>query len=167
MLNVRQSPAPGLIALMLLYSSNSSAQTRPSPQEYVKYFGGKIIPPGKFEIDGKTVACGSRATILDSHLQDITAAYRQFAIVNPERFAKLSPTLKLWSFTVACGVALLGPQPTRADCYEVRRGKKEGWLSEEGMEQICTFIHPTPGRLDNQVPGPERCMRMRRCYREG
>lgn len=165
--NVGWRLGPVLLALVAMYSSEASAQKGPTPQEYVAHVGGKIVPPGKFEVDGRTVACGSRSTVLDSHLQDITAAYPQFAIVNPERFAKLSPTLKLWSFSVACGFALLGPDPKRADCYAIRRGKKEGWLLEQGVEQICTYILPTTGRRHNQVPGPERCERMRQCYREG
>jgi TonB family protein len=137
----------------------------PTAKEYVDHFGGTIVPPGKFEIEGHPVVCGSRPTALDAHLDDYSAAYRQFLIVNPGRFEKLSPTLKHWTFGVACGFALFGPDPTGADCYAVRRGKKEGWLSDEGVEQICTFILPTRGRY-NQVPGPERCQRLRQCYRE-
>lgn len=137
----------------------------PTPKEYVDRFGGTIVPPGKFEVEGHPVVCGSRPTVLDTHLDDQTAAYLQFLIVNPDRFGKLSPTLKLWTFGVACGFALFGPDPTGADCYAVRRGKKEGWLSDEGIEQICAFILPTRG-VHNQVPAPERCQRPRTCYRK-
>jgi hypothetical protein len=67
------------------------------------------VPPGKFEVEGRPIACGSRAAVLDKNLNDVTTAYPQFVIINPERFGKLSPTLKLWAFSVACGFALHGP----------------------------------------------------------
>jgi putative tryptophan/tyrosine transport system substrate-binding protein len=74
------------------------------------------------EIDSLWMQADSRPTVLDYHLDVITAAYPQFPIVNPTRFAKLSPTLKLWTFGVACGFALFGPDPTGADWFAVTRG---------------------------------------------
>jgi hypothetical protein len=44
--------------------------------------------------------------------------------------------LKLWTFGVACGFALFGRDPTT-------RGKKEGWLSGQGVDEICAFLLPT------------------------
>jgi TonB family protein len=155
-----------LPVMTALSAPMAAAQQRPTPKEYVDHVGGTIVPAGKFEVEGRPAACGSRPTVLDYHLDDITAAYPQFPIVNPARFAKLSPTLKLWTFGVACGFALFGPDPTGADCYAVRRGKKEGWLSDQAVDEICTFLLPTTAGRYKQVPGPERCERLRRCYRQ-
>jgi hypothetical protein len=155
-----------LLAVLFLYSP-ANAQKGPTPKEYVAYVGGTIVPPGKFEVEGRPIACGSRAAVLDKNLNDVTAAYPQFVIINPERFGKLSPTLKLWAFSVGCGFALHGPDQAGADCYATRRGKTESWLSPQGVDQICAWLGPSPGRPYNQVPGLQRCEKIRKCYDNG
>jgi hypothetical protein len=148
-----------LLFVFAVVSTPATAQKGPTPKEYVGYVGGTIVPPGKFEVERRPIACGSRATVLDKNLDEITAAYPQFVIVNPERFGKLLPTLKLWAFSVACGFALHGPDQAGADCYATRRGKMEGWLSAQGVEQICAWLGPTTGR--------QRCERIRKCHQDG
>lgn len=54
------------------------------------------------------------------------------------------------------GDAFGGPDENKADCFAVGRGRNEGWLTHEGLEQVCEFIGA--GRADAMHPGgPERC----------
>ena|SRR6478672_12029335 len=144
----------------------AAAQQHPTAKEYVEIFGGTIVAPGKFEIDGRSIACEARSTVLDTHLNDATGAYRQFIMVNPDRLMKLPTTLRLWAFGVACGFALLGNNQASADCYAIKRGRKEGWLTDEEVDRICAFVRPSLRGPFNEVPGPQRCQRIRNCYRD-
>jgi hypothetical protein len=62
-----------------------------------------------------------------------------------------------------CGHILYGPNEAAADCYSVRRARREGWLSKEGLEDICAVfniaghgpVHPDPD---------VRCEQLRQCF---
>lgn len=138
---------------------------RPTAQEYVNHFGGELIPAGKLELDGRRLTCGNHPTVLNSNLNDLSAAYRRFGILNPGLLVRLKPVVKFWTFGMACGLQMLGPKYTMADCFSVEMGVKEGWLTPEGLDDICAFLQPARGERDH-LPGPQRCEHMRKCYHE-
>ena len=112
------------------------------------------------------MTCGSFPTVLDPNLDDYAAApYRQFIILNMPHVAKVPTAVKLWIFSHECGHKLGGPDENKADCYAVRRGRAEGWLDEQGLEQICSFI--SAARPDAaHLSGFDRCNLMRQCWRQ-
>jgi hypothetical protein len=138
---------------------------RPTAREYVNHFGGQLIPAGKLELDGRRMTCANHPTVLDSNLNDYSAAYRRFGILNPRLLARVKPVLKFWAFGMACGLQMRGPDYIAADCFAVEMGIKEGWLTPEGLDDICAFMEPARGDKDH-LPGPQRCERMRKCYHE-
>src|SRR5262249_27773895 len=107
------------------------------------------------------MACANHPTVLDSNLNDYSAAYKRFGILNPRLLARLNPVVKFWDFGMVCGLQMRGPD-CAADCFSVEMGIAEGWLSPEGLDVICAFIGPARGDRDH-LPGPQRCERMRRC----
>jgi hypothetical protein len=149
-----------------LFPLHAAAQQHPTAEEYVDIFGGTIVAPGKFEIDGRPVTCEARPTVLDTHLNDAVAAPPQFIVVNPDRLMKLPPSLRVWAYDVACGFALLGRNQASADCYATKRGRKAGWLTDEEVDRICALVRPSARGPFNEVPGPQRCQRIRNCYRD-
>jgi hypothetical protein len=138
----------------------------PSPEEYLAAAGtdATIVPAGQLALDGRTQTCAARPTVLDPGLNDYAVAYPKFIILNLRLLAKVATPVKLWIYAHECGHHYHGPDETKADCYGVRRGRSEGWLTAEGLEQICAFIQP--GRVDaTHFAGAQRCELMRQCFR--
>jgi hypothetical protein len=137
----------------------------PTPEQYVAHFKrAKLVPVGELKIDSVAVDCGELPTVLDPGLDDYTASFAKFVIINPKLLKKQPTVVALWAYSVACGYTHLGYKPVEADCWAVQRGRRIGWLSSAGLEQVCKFIEPSKGSADHPR-GNERCVRMRQCFK--
>jgi hypothetical protein len=145
--------------------SQARAQTTPTPEEYVAHVGGdaRLVPSGQLTLDKRRMLCGHRPTVLDNQLDDYGAAYPGFLILNPRLLTKLSTPVKMWIFAHECGHQFRGPDEETADCFAVQRGRREGWLTPEGLEEVCKFIAPAKGD-SMHFSGANRCEAMRVCY---
>ncbi len=154
-------------ALGWLIAPPASAEDTPTPEEYVAHVGGdaKILPYGKFKLDGRKQLCGRRPTVLDNKLDDYGAAYPGFLIMNPKLLARVSTPVKLWIFAHECAHQFRGPDELTADCFAVQRGRRQGWLTPAGVEKVCQFIKPAKGDMMH-LSGSNRCEAMRQCYWE-
>ena len=158
-----------LIATALLafgvFPSSGMAQNPPTPEEYTAQVGGgsRIIPPGQYKLDGMRQICGRRPTVLDNRLDDYGAAYPGFLIMNPRLLRRVSTPVKLWIYAHECGHQFRGPDEETADCFAVQRGRRQGWLTHAGLEEVCKFISPAKGS-SMHLAGSYRCEYMRRCY---
>ena len=141
------------------------ASAGPTPEEYAAHVGGdtKIVQPGNLRLDGQRMTCGQRPTVLDNQLDDYGAAYPGFLILNPRLIAKVPTVVKQWIFAHECGHQFRGPDEETADCFAVQRGRRQGWLSSEGLEEICRFISPAKGD-SMHFSGSHRCEAMRLCF---
>ncbi len=166
-----QTSLPVLAVIATLAGASSAAaqplKRNPTPQDYVERNGGgaKIVPAGKLVLDGHRMSCGHWATVLDPNLNDYAASYPQFVTLNMPYVAKVPTAVKLWIFSHECGHLFGGPDENKADCFAVRRGRAAGWLNAQGLDQVCSFIsaaHPDA----MHVSGPDRCDRMRQCFRQ-
>lgn len=153
------------IALLTLGGLAAHADNPPTPEEYVEHVGqgATIVPPGALKLDNSRVVCGHRPTVLDSTLDDYGAAYPGFLIMNPRLLAKVSMPVKLWIYSHECGHQFRGPDEETADCFAVQRGRRQGWLTPEGLEEVCQFIAPAKGD-SMHLSGSYRCEYMRKCY---
>ncbi|MFM9849161.1 MAG: hypothetical protein ACKVP3_18615 [Hyphomicrobiaceae bacterium] len=142
-----------------------SAVAGPTPEEYIAHVGGeaKIVTAGELKLDGRKMTCGQRPTVLDGQLDDYGAAYPGFLILNPKLIAKVSTTVKLWIFAHECGHQFRGPDEETADCFAVQRGRRQGWLTADGVEEVCKFISPAKGD-SMHFSGSHRCESMRKCF---
>lgn len=154
-----------LATALALTAMVPSALAQPTPEEYVEHVGGgaRIVPSGELTINGKRMLCGTRPTVLDPHLDDYGAAYPGFLILNPEKLSTVPPVVAMWIFSHECGHQFRGPDEATADCFGVQRGRRQGWLTPMGLEEICTFISPARGD-SMHFAGPYRCALMRKCY---
>ena len=111
----------------------------PTVEDYLQQAGpdAKLVPEGTLKIDGWKVNCGKRPTILDEKLDDYGAAYPGFLILNPKLLDKTSPAVKLWIHAHECGHQFRGPDEETADCFAVQRGRRQGWLTAEGLEEVA------------------------------
>jgi len=159
---------PVLAALLpfgLALLAPALAEDIPTPEEYVSHVGGDatIVPAGTLKLDGQSMVCGQRPTVLDSQLDDYGAAYPGFLILNPKLLAKISTPVKMWIYSHECGHQFRGPDEETADCFAVQRGRRQGWLTGEGVEEICHFISPAKGD-SMHFAGSNRCEYMRKCF---
>jgi hypothetical protein len=153
-------------AALLLVCSPVPASAGPTPEEYAaQASGAKVMAPGGLKLDGRHMTCGQRPTVLDNQLDDFGAAYPGFLILNPKLLAKVSTPVKLWIFAHECGHQFRGPDEETADCFAVQRGRRQGWLTAEGLEEVCRFISPARGD-SMHFSGSQRCEAMRRCYQD-
>jgi hypothetical protein len=102
--------------------------------------------------------------VLDPELDDYGAAYPGFLILDPKHLAAIKSTaVKLWIHAHECGHQFRGPDEETADCFAVQRGRRQGWLTPEGLDEICKFMAPAKG--DNMhFTGTQRCQAMKQCY---
>jgi len=159
----------GILALsiMALLAMRAPAAAGPTPEEYAAHVGGdtKIVGAGDLKLDGRKMTCGQRPTVLDGQLDDYGAAYPGFVILNPKLVAKVSTVVKLWIFSHECGHQFRGPDEETADCFAVQRGRRQKWLDEAGLEEICRFISPAKGD-SMHFSGSHRCEAMRQCFND-
>ena len=156
--------AAGLGLLTIAGSGPASGQRPPSVTEYAAHVGNaRIIPAGQLILDGQRMICGRRPTVLDPSLDDYGAAYPGFLILNPSLISRVPTAVKRWIFAHECGHQFRGPSEEKADCFAVQRGRRQGWLTTDGLNQICKFIRPAKGS-SMHYSGPERCAFMRQCY---
>lgn len=156
-----------LFALVMAaaYLPSRAVAGPPTPEQYVAHVGGeaKILLPGQLVLDNRRLYCGQRPTVLDPRLDDYGAAYPGFLILNPRLLARVSTPVKLWIHAHECGHQFRGPDEETADCFAVQRGRREGWLTPDGLEEVCEFI--TPARSTSMhLSGSHRCQAMRQCY---
>jgi hypothetical protein len=141
------------------------AEDVPTPEEYATQAGqdAVVLPPGDFKLDGRRQWCGKRPTVVDDQLDDYGAAYPGFLIFNSKLMDKVSRPVKLWIFAHECGHQFRGPDEATADCFAVQRGRREGWLDQTGVDEICAFISPARGD-SMHFSGSYRCEYMRTCF---
>jgi len=151
-----------VVGIIAATAGNTQA---PTAESYAEFVGGTIVPPGDLVIDNRKLFCGRRPTVLDDKLDDYGAAFPGFVILNPRLLAGVPTPVKLWIYAHECGHQFRGPDEAAADCFAVQRGRRQGWLTPKGLEQVCTFISPAPSSIMH-LAGPQRCQLMRRCYAE-
>jgi hypothetical protein len=154
-----------LLALCLAVASWTPVQAGPTPEEYAAHVGGNahIVPSGELKLDGHKMVCGKRPTVMDDQLDDYGAAYPGFLILNPKLLSRVSTPVKMWIHAHECGHQFRGPDEETADCFAVQRGRRQGWLTPEGLEEVCKFIAPAKGD-SMHFQGSHRCEAMRVCY---
>ena len=136
-------------------------------EAYLKEAGpdAKVVPPGKYRIDGYKAECGRRPTVIDPNFDSWGGAYPGYLIMNPKRLEGLSTPIKLFVFAHECGHQFVGRDEGAADCFGIKRGRRYGWLNEKGLEEVCTFMSKLKASSEHAA-GPERCEKMRVCFKE-
>lgn len=123
----------------------------------------KVVAAGTLKLAGRRMSCGRTPTLISHSFWDYGGAKKGMIILNPTKLEDLSKSVRLFVYAHECGHQVYGPREIRADCYAVERGKREGWLDDTGMNEVCSFISPLPGDWVHP-PGPKRCEIMRACY---
>lgn len=141
---------------LLLVNSSTVRESAAAPRD-------KLLAPGKLKLAGRWVRCGGTPTLMSHTFWDYGGATKGQIILNPAKLNTLSDPVRLYVYAHECGHQIYGAGETRADCYAVQRGRREGWLNGQGMDQICHFLKDYPGDWVHP-PGKVRCKKMRQCF---
>ena len=155
-----------LYATLALVAPEAGASDK-SVQTYMREAGpdAKLVGHGMLKIDGKSVNCGTRPTVLNPNFNSWAGAFPGFMILNTKKLDGLSTPVKLYLYSHECGHQFVGADEVKADFFAIRRGMKLGWLNAQGMKDICTFISKLKATAAHP-PGPARCEMMRKYYRQ-
>lgn len=121
----------------------------------------RLVPAGRLVIAGRRLSCG--------HTQTLLRDFEGFAVsstvimLNMQALNDLPRRVRWLIYYHECGHILFGPSETAADCYAVRRARRERWLNEQALDDICAVfniaghgpVHPDP---------EERCNQLRQCF---
>jgi hypothetical protein len=121
----------------------------------------KLVPPGRLVIEGRRLSCGGTQTLLRDF--EGFAVSSTVIMLNMQALKPLPRQVQWLIYYHECGHILYGPSETSADCYAVRRARREGWLNGQGLEEICAVfniaghgpVHPDP---------EARCGQLRQCF---
>ena len=121
----------------------------------------KVVPAGRLVIEGRRLSCGSTKTLLRDF--EGFAVSSTVIMLNMQALTPLPRQVQWLIYYHECGHILYGPNETSADCYAVKRARREGWLNEQVLGEICAVfniaghgpVHPDP---------QERCDQLRQCF---
>jgi hypothetical protein len=146
----------GLALLTLLAATSSIHHDDVAALEH-----GKRVAPGRLVVEGRKLSCGNTATLLRDF--DGIAVSSTVIMLNMGALKDLPRQVQWLIYYHECGHILYGPSETAADCYAVKRARREGWLNGAALDDICAVfniaghgpLHPDPG---------QRCEQLRQCF---
>jgi len=122
---------------------------------------GKLVAPGRLVVAGRRLSCGATSTLIRDF--EGFAVSSTVIMLNMQALKDLPRPVQWLIYYHECGHILFGPSETAADCYAIRRARREGWLSKQSLEDICAVfniaghgpVHPDP---------EQRCDQLRQCF---
>jgi hypothetical protein len=121
----------------------------------------RLVPAGRLVIEGRRLTCGNTQTLLRDF--EGFAVSSTVIMLNMQALTPLPRQVQWLIYYHECGHILYGPSETSADCYAVKRARREGWLDDKALNDICAVfniaghgpMHPDP---------EERCNQLRQCF---
>jgi len=122
---------------------------------------GKLVAPGRLVVAGRRLSCGATATLIRDF--EGFAVSSTVIMLNTKAMKDLPRPVQWLIYYHECGHILFGPSETAADCYAIRRARREGWLNKNTLEDICAVFNISGhGPMH---PDPEaRCEQLRQCF---
>ena len=121
----------------------------------------RLVPAGRLVIEGRRLSCGSTKTLLRDF--EGFAVSSTVIMLNMQALNPLPRQVQWLIYYHECGHILLGQSETAADCYAVKRARREGWLDDQALNDVCAVfniaghgpVHPDPRA---------RCDQLRQCF---
>ncbi|MGH6735253.1 MAG: hypothetical protein ACRECX_04140 [Methyloceanibacter sp.] len=135
--------------------------TAPEPQTAAAIEQSRLVAPGRLVVAGRRLSCGQTATLI----RDFAgfAVSSTVIMLNMQALKDLPRPVQWLIYYHECGHILYGPSETAADCYAVRRARREGWLTSQALDDICaTFNIAGHGPVHSNPE--ERCAKLRQCF---
>jgi hypothetical protein len=121
----------------------------------------RLVPAGRLVIEGRRLSCGGTKTLLRDF--EGFAVSSTVIMLNMQALNPLPRQVQWLIYYHECGHILLGPSETSADCYAIKRARREGWLNDQALNDVCAVfniaghgpVHPDP---------QARCDQLRQCF---
>lgn len=123
----------------------------------------QIVPAGQFYIEGVRFDCGPVVTVLYSGGGDIATATSGSININWPMFSAMPPAVQAFVYAHECAHHLFGLDENVADCWAIKIGRTQGFLSKGDIVDICQAVWMSPGDWAH-FPGPVRCANMSACF---
>jgi hypothetical protein len=121
----------------------------------------KVLAPGRLVIEGRRLSCGSTKTLLRDF--EGFAVSSTVIMLNMQALNDLPRQVQWLIYYHECGHILFGPSETAADCYAVKRARREGWLNDQTLNDICAVFHIS-GHGPVHPDPEDRCNQLRQCF---
>lgn len=118
---------------------------------------------GSARIGGRIMTCPRAEVIFSNELPGVGYAAPGRIALNRRLLRKYPRAVRRMIFLHECAHQYVGANETAADCWAVRRARRQGWLTRRGLKQVCASFKGSTG--GTHLPGPARCRAMMRCYR--
>jgi hypothetical protein len=118
---------------------------------------------GTLLIAGRALRCGGNRHELDRGLPNLGLAAPGVLVFNPRELHRWSDTVRLFVYHHECGHHKVGGSELGADCWAVKQGVRDGWLSREGLTQVCRSFGNSPP-TSTHPSGANRCANLNRCF---
>jgi hypothetical protein len=118
---------------------------------------------GTLLIAGRALRCGSNRNVLDRHLPNLGLAAPGVLVFNPRELSEWSDTVRLFVYHHECGHHNVGGSELGADCWATKQGVRDGWLTQEGLNQVCRSFGDGPATSTHPA-GARRCANLNRCF---
>ena len=118
---------------------------------------------GTVLIAGRSLRCGDKRNVLDPRLPNLGLAAPGVLVFNPRQLNRWPDTVRLFVFHHECGHHHVGGNELAADCWAVKAGVREGWLSRDGLGQVCRSFGNGPATSTHPA-GARRCVSLDRCF---
>jgi len=153
-----RSAAHLLMGLALCFTLTATGL---EPQRAAAIEQSKRVAPGRLVVAGRRLSCGRTATLIRDF--EGFAVSSTVIMLNMQALKDLPRPVQWLIYYHECGHILYGPNETSADCYAVRRARREGWLTRKALGDICAAfdiaghgpVHPDP---------EARCTQLRQCF---
>ena len=92
--------------------------------------------------------------------------------LNPVILGQLPPFIQLFWYAHECAHHALGHtygfnqlyREVEADCWAVRLGRNQGWLTPGQLNAMHDYFVTNPGSPWGHLPGPQRLQNFKNCY---
>ena len=118
---------------------------------------------GSTVVGGMRLSCAAAKVVKSNRSPLIGYATRGKIVLSPRLLRRFPAVTRRVIFLHECGHQYVGYDESAADCWAIRKAKRQGWLTRRAMARVCRSIRGMPGS-NVHLPGSARCRAMRRCY---
>jgi len=118
---------------------------------------------GTATIGGMKLSCHAAQVVVSNQVPGPGFSVPGVLMFGPRFLRAYPPLVQRLVFLHECGHQYVGTDESAADCWAVKAGKRQGWLTRSGLAQACKALWHTQGD-GVHLAGPERCAALQQCF---